>query len=263
MNKRSINTKHFLIPPGLVKLNLPVLLLAFKQFLWVWLTLILSLYLSWIALANANFLYGFWHDYAGISENIEEYAPHNHFRHGFETTDAKTRKDLFSGMVTAIHQQGQGLQNLSYLHPTKPINIPLLHTAEIIHLTDVAHLIDFLKKLGWALLLLWGALSTYLLMSRQSVSGPKNMLYNVGIGLFILASPILIFGPKAVFYQLHIWVFPADHQWFFYYQDSLMSTMMKAPDLFAYIGVSLLTLGLLFFMLFFKLFHFKIRQSHT
>ncbi len=257
MNKyyaKIINAKNL---PGLVKLNRSVFLWPLKQFLWVWMTLILSLYLSWIVLANANFLYGFWHDYAGIDENIERYAPQNNFRHGFETTDAQTRKALFAGIVIAIHQQGQGLQSLSYPHPTKPIAIPLLRTAEIVHLTDVANLIEFLKKLGWGALLIWGALSTYRLISRQPFPSTKTSLINVGFGLFIFAMPMAIFGAKKVFYQLHIWIFPADHQWFFYYQDSLMSTMMKAPDLFAYIGVSLLTLGLLLFILIVRLFHSK------
>lgn len=97
-------------------------------------------------LANANFLYGFWYYYARISENIERYAPQSHFHHGFETTDAETRKALFAGIVTAIHQQGQGLQSLSYPHPTKSIDIKLLNSAEIVHLTDIPSLIEFLKN---------------------------------------------------------------------------------------------------------------------
>jgi len=43
---------------------------------------------------------------------------------------------------------------------------------------------------------------------------------------------------------LHVLIFPADHQWFFYYQDSLMSTLMKAPDLFAGIAVQIVLLAL-------------------
>jgi hypothetical protein len=39
-------------------------------------------------------------------------------------------------------------------------------------------------------------------------------------------------------------VFPEGHQWFFYYQDSLMSTLMKAPYLFGYIALALLVLTL-------------------
>ncbi len=264
MTKNTENTKninHSKNLPGLVGLTLPQIIAGLRQFTWVWLTLILSLYLSWIILANANFGYSIWYDYAGISENIEEHAPHNRFRHHFATTDDETRKALFAGIVAAIHQQGQGLQTLSYPHPSKPVQIPLLHTAEIIHLTDVANLIDFLTKLGWGLLLIWGVLSSYLLMSRQPFPSPKKSLINVGVGLFVFTIPIAIIGFKNIFYQLHIWIFPADHQWFFYYQDSLMSTMMKAPDLFAYIGLSLGGLALLLFVILLKLFSRKIAAN--
>ena len=261
MTKHPANILHSKNQPGLVGFTLAQFTASFRQFLWVWLTLILSLYVSWIVLANANFGYGIWHDYAGIGENIEQYAPHNRFRHHFETTDNETRKALFAGIVTAIHQHGEGLQSLSYPHPTKAIQIPLLHQAEITHLTDVANLIDFLTKLGWGLILLWGVLSSYLLMSRQAFPSPKKSLLNVGIGLFVFAIPMLIMGSKNLFYQLHIWIFPADHQWFFYYQDSLMSTMMKAPDLFAYIGLSLGGLALLLFVILLKLFSRKIAAN--
>jgi hypothetical protein len=52
---------------------------------------------------------------------------------------------------------------------------------------------------------------------------------------------------------MHVWVFPADHQWFFYYQDSLMSTLMKAPYLFGYIAVALVALATVFLALIFTL----------
>jgi hypothetical protein len=261
MIKSSENRIDSKILPGLVGFTLAQFNASFRQFIWVWLTLILSLYVSWIVLANANFGYGIWHDYAGISENIEEYAPQNRFRHHFETTDNETRKTLFAGIVTGIHQHGMGLQALSYPHPTKPIQIPLLHRAEIVHLTDVANLIDFLKNLGWALLLIWSVLTTYLLKKRQPFPSPKKTFINVGFGLFLFAVPVAIIGVKNVFYQLHIWIFPAEHQWFFYYQDSLMSTMMKAPDLFAYIGLSLSGLAFLLFVILLKLLNRKIAPN--
>jgi hypothetical protein len=44
---------------------------------------------------------------------------------------------------------------------------------------------------------------------------------------------------------LHTVVFPADHQWFFYYKDSLMASLMKAPDIFAAIAAQLLVVALL------------------
>ncbi|MDG6773887.1 DUF1461 domain-containing protein [Thiomicrorhabdus sp. ZW0627] len=226
-----------------------------RSFLWVWLTFILALYASWMILAKADFLYGVWYDYAGIGEHIDHYAPQNRFRHGFEDTDADTRKQLFAGIVNAIHNHGEGLKELSYPHPTLPVRIPLLHKAEIDHLTDVALLLDFLKRLGWGLLLLWAALTTYLLMMKRSFPTAKLAWGNIGIGLLLLAAILVLYGPKQVFYQLHMWVFPANHHWFFYYQDSLMSTMMKAPDLFAYISTSLLLVGLIIFFLLIKLFN--------
>jgi hypothetical protein len=46
---------------------------------------------------------------------------------------------------------------------------------------------------------------------------------------------------------MHIFVFPDNHQWFFYYQDSLMSTLMKAPDLFAGIAIQIVLVGLILY----------------
>jgi len=47
----------------------------------------------------------------------------------------------------------------------------------------------------------------------------------------------LVIGVENLFYGLHTIVFPDDHQWFFYYEDSLMSTLMQAPNIFLPIGV--------------------------
>jgi len=75
----------------------------------------------------------------------------------------------------------------------------------------------------------------------------KGVLVIFAVLMVSLASAVFIVGPKDVFYQMHIWVFPDNHQWFFYYQDSLMSTMMKAPDLFAGIAAQIVLLALLLF----------------
>ncbi|MFN2223885.1 MAG: DUF1461 domain-containing protein, partial [Candidatus Promineifilaceae bacterium] len=44
------------------------------------------------------------------------------------------------------------------------------------------------------------------------------------------------------------WICPPGHQWFFYYQDSLMTTMMKAPVLFAGIAAEWLVLTIAVFV---------------
>jgi uncharacterized membrane protein len=58
---------------------------------------------------------------------------------------------------------------------------------------------------------------------------------------------IILIGPKQVFYHLHEMIFPADHAWFFYYQDSLMATLMKAPDLFGGIALVIVMGGVILF----------------
>ncbi|MFB0999964.1 MAG: hypothetical protein QMC13_06995, partial [Colwellia sp.] len=71
-----------------------------------------------------------------------------------------------------------------------------------------------------------------------------------GIVLLLMFS---IFGFTEIFYYLHTVVFPDDHQWFFYYQESLMSSLMKAPDLFAGIGFSLITVACVIYLIIYRL----------
>jgi hypothetical protein len=56
---------------------------------------------------------------------------------------------------------------------------------------------------------------------------------------------VILLGPTKIFYLAHEVVFPDKHQWFFYYEESLMSTMMKAPALFGPIALQLLILTIL------------------
>jgi len=46
-------------------------------------------------------------------------------------------------------------------------------------------------------------------------------------------------GEGGLFAWLHEQVFPPGHQWFFYYQESLMTTLMKAPHLFGPVALAL------------------------
>ena len=62
-----------------------------------------------------------------------------------------------------------------------------------------------------------------------------------------------VFGFTDIFYYLHTVVFPNNHQWFFYYQESLMSSLMKAPDLFAAIGLSLSVIAVIIYVIFYQL----------
>ncbi len=198
----------------------------------------ISLILAWHLLLAANFFYGFWHDHIGIAENIAEVGPKNIYRSGFADTSRAERIDLFGQICEAITHQGKGLGDIGYTTANGSVT-PLLHQAEIIHLQDVANLISTLQQGQPIVLALWLlVLGVFYGKSWRLPSYKQLLALNA---IWLLSVGILIFsvGWVDVFYKLHVLIFPEGHQWFFYYQESLMSTMMKAPDLFLYIGVSL------------------------
>ena len=211
---------------------------ALQWVVFLGLTLVVALTLSWALWAQVDFAYPWLHDHAGMAENIAYYGPRNAIRPAFEQTTTQERIRLFHGIVQAIQQHGTGLELLVYHDAQgKPINT-LLTLPEIVHLQDVANLLDKLKHgalvalFGWVLMLVW------LLQSRQVLPTPQQLLLGMA-GLGVVVGLVLALGAVPVFYQLHAWVFPAGHQWFFYYEQSLMSMMMQAPDLFGYIAVVL------------------------
>lgn len=201
------------------------------------LTFLITLPISWGVLVKANFFYPTLHDVIGIDKHIETYAPKNRKnRLGFENTSKDDRSRLFKGIVDAIHNKGEGLSTLSYLtvHQGLTQSALLLTEAEVIHLKDVAILLEKLKPVVLILFLIW--LILIILFLRKKVGLPSaGQFISSALVMVFLSAVVLLLGPEKIFNQLHIWAFPDDHQWFFYYEDSLMSTMMKAPVIFAYI----------------------------
>jgi len=124
----------------------------------------------------------------------------------------------------------------------------LLHEAEIIHLKDVARLISFLIKLLVFSSAVWLVYSAYLVKTQSAFPKLTAQVSGFALVAVLVLAIILAFGWETTFNQLHIWIFPAEHQWFFYYQDSLMSTMMWAPHLFSYIGLAWAALTSVFFI---------------
>jgi hypothetical protein len=118
------------------------LLRAARWFILLLGLLLVSLYLSWQALAAINFGYPLWYRLLNIEQTIETYGPQNPNRPNFESTDRAERERLFAAMVTAIHHHGEGLEALVYHDASgRPLGT-FLTRAEIIHLQDVADLID-------------------------------------------------------------------------------------------------------------------------
>ncbi len=207
-----------------------------------WLCLLLlvfwvSAFISWQVLSKADFFYSYWYQVIAIDAHIEQYAPQNRFKTGFEHTTDAERYALFGKIVAAVNNHGQGLASITFEnHDQGGGKEALLTRAEILHLEDVAALVACFKKSSWLVLMV--SLFFLLVVVKSKFAAPTlfHILTLLIVWVLLVLGLVVLMGPVNVFYRLHTLVFPEDHQWFFYYQESLMSTMMKAPDLFAYIG---------------------------
>jgi hypothetical protein len=214
------------------------------------LALILSLYGAWMVNAKLGYGYDWLYGFYDTEQHIAYYAPQNRFRGGFELTSVGVHKKVFQEIVASVHANGEGLADISYYYAGKKIS--LLHHAEIVHLKDVASLINALHMLAAVCLalLVICMVSEYRYRIKGSPNGQASIKGLLSVCLMLVALVLMVFvvfGAKAIFYQMHILIFPEDHQWFFYYQDSLMSTLMKAPDLFAGIAVQIVFVGILLY----------------
>lgn len=198
---------------------------------------------AWLVLAQFDYAYPLWYDWLDIGEHIQYFGRQNRFIHGLELLPAAEHIRLFADICTSVHSSGAGLADIHF--QWKGGSQGLLRTPEIEHLQDVANLIDRMRNV----VVVATALAVAGVFWLRRASRPRMALQAVLLmGLVVvLAAIVLLIGPKAVFYQFHVWIFPENHQWFFYYQESLMSTLMKAPDLFGAIAVAIVVPGLMLF----------------
>lgn len=199
-------------------------------------TVLLAVLLSWALYSQVNYGYPFWYKQLGIEQHINEYAPQNRFKRGFEQLPPEQHVRAFEQIRDAVHDHGHGLSNIRYPLPSGQHSL-LLHRAEVIHLQDVANLIDAGRWLFVLLLVLWLPLA-WCCLSLGMPAWRGRVVITV-IAVMAVLAWLGVVGPTEVFYQFHIWLFPADHQWFFYWQESLMSTLMKAPALFGGIALAI------------------------
>lgn len=200
------------------------------------------IYLAWQTSAATNFLYSVWYEVLDIDETISTYAPRNKNRQEFEQTSKQEQVRLFSGIVTGIQNKGEGLGELTYANSHGKVIDTLLTDAEVIHLNDVANLVSNFKHfaiIGGLIALI--AFALMLVLKTKLANIKYHLIGAVGIIVTVVIF-LQIVGPTKVFYAGHELIFPNNHQWFFYYEDSLMSTMMKAPVLFGPIACELLIL---------------------
>ncbi len=231
---------------AMIRQQFPSLFRALSWSLFTTSTLAAALFVAWQALAAVDYLYPVWYEALDIDQTIAHYGPQN--RQGkllFETTTKNERVRLFAALVNAVHHRGQGLENLVYHDSAgRPIDT-LLTAPEIVHLQDVARLFDWLRISGWVALGALIALFGWLRWRRQALPSLRKLLLGTVSGIVVVGAVIFALGTVKVFYQLHEWIFPPGHQWFFFYEDSLMSMMMKAPELFGPIALSWAVLSLM------------------
>jgi len=205
-------------------------------------SVLLAVLTSWALYSKINYGYPFWYQQLAIGEHIQEYGPQNRFKSGLELLPAEQHWKAFEQISHAVHHHGDGLATILYQPPGQAPRT-LLHAAEVQHLQDVANLIDRGRALFWITLMLWLPLA--FAACRLGLPSMRRRLASAVIASGAGLAWLGIAGPSKVFYQFHLWLFPADHQWFFYWQDSLMSTLMKAPVLFGGIA-AVIALGALF-----------------
>ena len=219
---------------------------------------IVSLALSWCLHKPVDFGYSAWYQLLSIDMHIKEYVPQNRFgKQDFVATTTEQHQQAFHEINQAIHNNGRALAEITYSPPankTKDTSRKLLTPAEVIHLQDVANLISLLIYVVLVFLLIL-VLVTYFIVKKQL--NPPSLKSSLITLFTVITSITLLFallGFERIFYKLHIWIFPDNHQWFFYYQDSLMSTIMKAPELFIYIGLSITALAAFIYVCLLSLF---------
>lgn len=217
-----------------------------RYFLWPLLLLghfLAACLLAWHLLAQVDFAYPLGYELLDIDEHIETFGPQNNYKNDFEKTSSDEHKRLFAEITEAIQAGGKALASITYSLPSGNQE-PLMRTPEVVHLQDVARLVKHFYWAGIGGLLISGALLIYAYQKRLAMPSTRKLLTGFGGLILGLAAVVFILGPLKVFYWLHDYAFPPEHPWFFYYQDSLMTTMMKAPDLFGFITALLVPLAL-------------------
>lgn len=207
--------------------------------------LVAAVYLAWSILARVDFLYPQAYDLLGIDQAIATYGPQNRLRRGFERTNRAERIGLFAQIVAAVFDDSGDLGQIVY-HDADGAPIGrLLTRPEIVHLEDVARLVHVIDWIGAGAVGLW---LTLLVLARwQRLPRPSMRRHGLAGGLVLtaVAAGVWLIGPERVFYRMHGWIFPEGHRWFFYYQESLMTLLMKAPDLFGVIALEIIALAAL------------------
>ena len=207
------------------------------------------------------------HDVIDIQGTIEEYAPKNIYKGRFDETTPEHRAALFRQILRGVNRNGEGLETIQYMDAEGEILGLLLRPAEVNHLRDVARLLGIFQNVAYVAVALYITMLVVFRLQQRKLPRPRNLLMVTTIAVALLVLVAFLSGAKQVFYQLHTVVFPSGHQWFFYYEESLMTMLMKAPDIFAWQAGMWIALALLVYyvllMLPYRLLARDVRDAET
>ena len=211
--------------------------------------------LSWHLLSSFNFFFSKLYEIHKIDQQIEKYAPQNRNRSGFEFTTKEEQTRIFREIVKEINYYGSGLESISYHDKDGKKIDAFLTSAEVEHLVDVSMLIQGMNRLGLALagilLILLFFTWTYKVRHARYFWKPPNiwlLFFNMVFLIFALACCVFTIGPRLVFHKLHEWIFFNKGQWFFYFQDSLMTTLLP-ESIFGSISILMAIFALMFWIM--------------
>ncbi len=212
-----------------------------KPIIWLcllWAFIVISCWGSWQLHRPFHFIYPLWYKILNIEQTIRDNVPINrHNKTDFPVDQVEEHYRLFAAISRALHRNDNELSRIRYRSTINNAWRPLLTPAEIIHLQDVAVLIT---SFNWMAIISVIIASVCIFIVRTQYPPPWHF-YTIACTATVgcIALPIMLLGAQNVFYWLHKAIFPPNHQWFFYYNDSLMSTLMQAPNLFGGIAMTL------------------------
>ena len=196
--------------------------------------LVSCLYVSWQVLSQANFLYDQIYEHNNLEVHVNEFAPLNrNDKESFALTSKTERVRVFNDIAREINSGGGGLGSIAYTPEGAGAATPFLVEAERDHLQDVADLVSSLKPIGAvlaSLLIAFYGFCWYYKVSRYQYfwrpSGIFISLFQISAVAVLCIAITFALGPQQTFYLLHEWAFSDKAQWYFYFEDSLMTTLM-------------------------------------
>ena len=175
---------------------------------------------------------------------VLKYAPENDDaeKRLFAQTDKGEHLKVFGEIVKGINNNGLGLEDIKFSYKGGEGSYTFLTEPEVQHLKDVALVVKYFKwsSIFFAILGFFAFFKICCL--RRKPFKPSFTIITTFIVICCLVAGVYFSGAEKMFYHLHELVFQ-QHQWFFYYEESLMTTFIHAPFLFGYIASLLVILS--------------------